>query len=404
MKRALAILSICFCAAVSYCQTPQEIRDLAKSNNAFAAKFYASLAKDNPGRNIFFSPYSISTAFSILYAGASSDTARQIAETFSFSTDTEKLASSFSELQKNLNTYNQQQVALFSVANAVWIRDDFKLNPQYSDLIKKSYETELSTSDFKEPEAVRTKINEWVSEKTAKNISELFAKGDLNGTPELVLANAVYFKGRWRNAFNKNSTRAGKFSVSSSTLVNVRMMHQKKNFSYSEKDNVQVIELPYSNGELSMLVILPKDAGGLATLEQGLTIEKINRFSQNLWDKEVSLNFPKFKISYRINLKDSLKKEGVLDAFGPKADFSLMAEGKSLFITNALHKAFAEVDEEGTEAAASTAVQMSLTAKREIIPEFNADRPFLFIIRENQYGSILFMGRITDPSSGNLKS
>ena len=137
MKRALAILSICFCAAVSYCQTPQEIRDLAKSNNAFAAKFYASLAKDNPGRNIFFSPYSISTAFSILYAGASSDTARQIAETFSFSTDTEKLASSFSELQKNLNTYNQQQIALFSVANAVWIRDDFKLNPQYSDLIKK---------------------------------------------------------------------------------------------------------------------------------------------------------------------------------------------------------------------------------------------------------------------------
>ena len=398
MKEILIILSICFCAAEAYCQSPQEIRDLAKSNNAFALKFYSSIAKDNPKHNIFFSPYGVSTAFSILYAGASSETARQLAETFSFSTDTERLASSFAELQKSFDSYSSQKGARLSVANAVWIREGFKLSGKYSELVKKYYETELSTSDFKDPEAVRTKINEWVSDKTARNIKEMFAKGELKGTPELILANAVYFKGSWKNAFSKNSTRADKFIISSSVLADVRMMYQKNNFSYGENDNVQVVELPYSNGELSMIVLLPKDAQSMAKLEQGLTVDKLYGFLRNLWDKEIKLSLPKFNISSQIDLKNNLEKAGVLDAFGSKADFSLMAEGKDLFITDALHRAFAEVDEEGTEAAAATAVQMNLTAKRETIPEFYANRPFIFLIRENKYGSILFLGRMSDPS------
>ena len=343
-------------------------------------------------------PYGISTAFSILYAGASSDTAKQIAQTFSFSTDTEKLASCYAEMKKSLDSYNTKKEASLSVANAVWIKDDFKLIGKYSDLIKKNYETQLDRTDFKDAEAVRAKINEWVSEKTASNIKEILAKGALNGKAKLVLANAVYFKGSWQSTFDKNATRAEKFGVSTSALVNVRMMHQRNNFPYQEKDDIQVIEMPYSNGELSMIAFLPKGSGSLAKLEQGLTIDRLYQLCQNLWDQDVELGFPKFKISSQIDLKDALQKTGIADAFGQKADFSLMTEGKNLFISDAAHKAFADVSEEGTEAAASTVAQMNLTAKKESIPEFNADRPFIFIIRENKYGSILFMGRVVDPS------
>lgn len=364
MKRIFTILSICFCAAQAFCQTPQEIRGLARANNSFALKLYQTLAKDNPDQNIFFSPYGISAAFSMLYAGAGSGTAGQIAETFSFSTDTQKLASIFEELQ---NTYSSENPPL-AVANAVWVSDTFKLLDSYSGLVKKSYAAEAGSINFKDTEVSRVKINAWVSEKTGGRIGEMFSKSDFKSAPELVLADAVYFKGRWQNAFNKNLTRADKFRASSAAVVDVRMMYEKKDFSYGEKDNAQIIELPYAGGEMSMIVLLPKDAAAMAKLEENLTLEKLYGYLQNLWDKEVRVSFPKFKITSSVNLKSSLQALGVTDAFTPSADFSLMAEGKNLYITDALHKAFAAVDEEGTEAAAATGVTMNLTARREALP------------------------------------
>jgi len=403
MRKLFIFFSVFFCAALSHAQTPQEMRALSKANNDFAIKLYSQLARANSGRNIFFSPYGISMICSILYAGASSDTAKQIAENLSFSTDTKKLASAFEELRKSLDSYAQKQKEELLIANALWAQDNVKLNSEFAGFAQKFYGLEFFQSGTKDLESERNKINSWIRTKTENKIAEAMPERFLVKTTSMVLTNAIYFKGAWQNAFSKDSTKADKFYLSSSTFVNARMMYQEKNFPYIEKDGVQVLEIPYDSDEISMVVLLPVEPGGIKDLENNLTLEKLYWFSQGLWDQKIKLSFPKFKIKSKINLKPELEKIGVTDAFGPKADFMLMSETKGLFVSDVLHNAVLEVNEDGSEAAGATVVDIGPAAKREKVPEFKADRPFLFIIRENKYGSILLMGRVVDPSSANLK-
>ncbi|MCX5782276.1 MAG: serpin family protein [Elusimicrobia bacterium] len=388
------------CAVVSYAQTPQDIRSLVKRNNSFAVKLFAKLQEGATNENIFLSPYSISTAFSIMYAGASSDTARQIAETFNFSSDTEKLCATFCSLQNNLNSIQKEKNVELSIANGIWAQRDFRFNVNFLYLVSQDYGSELALSDFRKPEIPRSEINEWVDKKTKSKIKEMIPEGVLSDQTKMVLINAIYFKGSWDKKFIKNSTKIDKFWISTSTCVDVKMMYQKNNFSYQEKEDVQVIELPYSGNDLSMIILLPKEIDGIEKIEKDLTLEKLYRFTQGLWDQEVKVFFPKFKFSSDVDLKKLLEKMGVTYAFSSLADFSLMTDDKDLFISDAIHKAFVEVDEEGTEAGASTAVVVNLTSARieKKIPEFRADRPFLFFIKDNESGSILFLGKFMNPS------
>jgi serpin B len=214
----------------------------------------------------------------------------------------------------------------------------------------------------------------------------------------LVLTNAIYFKGKWATPFKPEQTQEAPFTLLSGEKVNVPMMHQTAHFGYMETDTIQVLELPYVNNDLSMVILLPKKPDGVNELEKGLTSETITGWLAGLRKREVQVYVPRFKLTSEFSLAETLSAMGMPDAFSTKADFSGITGNRDLFISAVVHKAYVEVNEEGTEAAAATGVAMKLTAVAPPPPVFRADHPFVFLIRDNQTGSILFLGRTANPS------
>ncbi|MDD5530809.1 MAG: serpin family protein [bacterium] len=377
--------------------TPVPRKDLlATANKGFALDLYANL-KNNEG-NLLFSPYSISTALAMTYAGAKGNTKTQMAKVLHFGfLDSASLHPAFKDLIAETQSKNKNY--RLNIANALWGQKGYKFLDEFLKVTKINYGAGLKKVDFGNTESARKTINNWVEKQTKNKIKDLIKPGFLNADTRLVLTNAIYFKGNWVNEFDKNETKKAPFYVKPGKEVQVRMMSQKENFNFIETDNFQTIELPYKGGNLSMFVILPKKIDGLAELENAIVFDSLNKWIVSLQNQEVSVYFPQFKMTSEFSLAEVLTSMGMSDAFSlPPADFSGMTENKELFISAVIHKAFIDVNEKGTEAAAATAVVMtkcSMPTKQ--IPIFRADHPFIFLIRDNRSGSILFLGRLTNP-------
>jgi len=380
---------------------------IVRGNNKFALDLYAKL-KETDG-NAFFSPYSISTALAMTYGGARGRTATQMADVLHFPVgktpdglDAQQFASAFGELVKDLNTRGEGGAYELSVANALWGQKGYGFLPKFLKLVEKHYGGRLNEVDFvTATETARQTINAWVEQQTNDKIKNLIAKGVLDSMTRLVLTNAIYFKGNWARQFKEDRTKEAPFTLADGKKVDVAMMNQTAKFGYMETDTLQGLELPYVDNELSMIVLLPKELDGLDELEKSLTLENLSQWQSKLVKREVVVSIPKFKLTSQFSLAAVLQAMGMTDAFSSSANFSGMNGKRNLAISAVIHKAYVDVNEEGTEAAAATAVTMKLTSMGpgSRPPVFRADHPFLFLIRDNQSGDILFLGRVMNPKT-----
>ena len=366
--------------------------DPAESVNQFTFDLYKKVSSGTG--NLFLSPYSISSALAMVYGGARGETADEINSALRFGGQG-ATHPAFSYLRKTLNGIQEKGDVQINVANSLWPQKDYTFLPDYLAMAKEFYGVEIESVDYKgDTEGARGRINNWVEAKTMDRIKNLIAEGMLDKATKLVLANAIYFKGNWATRFKKEATRDLPFFVSPSEQVDVPTMIQTGDFKIAFSDTFQALELPYKGDGLSMLVLLPQTADGLPELEKILSPEMLSGLQFN--QQEVFVQLPKFKLEWKFELGDTLAGMGMPSAFSDQADLSGMDGSRSLSIGFMVHKAFVEVNEEGTEAAAATAVGIRATS---MPPMFEANRPFLFLIRENATGTILFIGRVMDPRS-----
>lgn len=376
------------------------IGPLVAGQTAFALELYAQLRPAEG--NLFMSPYSIASALAMTYAGARGDTAAEMEEALHFTLGQEGTLSSFSALQARLGALQAGGGIQLTIANSLWPQQGVPLLPEYLSRVKACTDSAITPLDFMgDTEGARGTINRWVEEKTQDKIRDLIARGGLDPLTRLVLVNAIYFKGKWESPFSPQGTGEAAFFISPEAEVRVPMMVQTHRFPYAEMEDVQIVELPYAGGGVSMRVALPKEKDGLTALEARLTPEILEEWRDALVLREVRVFLPKFKMRWgTFPLNGPLKALGMADAFDEaRADFSGMdGRPKWLYIGAVLHQAFVEVNEEGTEAAAATAVVMKARGMPMPPAVFRADHPFLFLIQEKESGAILFMGRMTDPT------
>jgi serpin B len=378
--------------------------DTVNANNQFAFELYDQ--NKNTNDNVFFSPYSILSAFEMAYEGARGKTASEIQSVFHFPPEADVRNPSFAELYNQINPKNVSYQ--LSTANALWAQLSYPLNASYLEAIKSNYRGKADNLDFvKDPERSRQTINSWVSSKTNNKIPELLSKGAISPLTSLILTNAVYFKGKWNEPFRDQLTQEENFTNADGIKIKCLMMNKQNHFRYNETNDFQTIALPYENDDLSMIIILPKN-GRMAAVEKMLDSNQFKNLSNSFeWD-EVVVSLPKFKFDTGYNMNDNLSMMGMSTSFSPKdADFTGMydkakAGGKNLYIGLVIHKAYVDVDEKGTEAAAATAILGYVTAAAPIErPQpkiFNADHPFIFVIVHKNTGTILFLGKVNDPT------
>jgi serpin B len=402
MKRLKLAASLCLVAIIlssgaATASTP-EMASLVAGNNEFALALYAEV-RTGMG-NLFLSPYSISSALAMTYAGARGNTAAQMHDVLRFKLDDKHLHSTFDSLTEGLNRRGETGDFDLSVANALWGQRDYKFLDSFVKLNGEHYGAGLRSLDFAgDAEGARQTINSWVEEQTQNKIRDLIKPGDLTPLTSLVLTNAIYFKGRWASRFDENLTAACDFRVTADSSVSVSMMNQTRDFGYMETAELQALEIPYTSPALTMLVLLPRGIDGLDSLEQTLTADSLTAWSDRVRARRVEVSLPKFSLTSEFDLAQTLAAMGMRDAFAERlADFSGMTGTKDLYIDLVLHKAFVDVREEGTEAAAATGISMKKIGIRMPVI-FRADHPFLFTIWDRATGSILFMGRLVDPEA-----
>lgn len=362
--------------------------DATESINQLAIDLYQELSSQTTN-NLFLSPYSISTALAMTYGGARGETADQINKTLHFGGQG-ATHPAFSYLKNQLNTLPEKKTLQLNIANSLWPQREIPFRSDYLALIEEFYGSEVKPVDFKtDTEGARQTINTWVENQTNQHIKDLIPAGILNSLTRLVLVNAIYFKGDWASPFKSKLTHPAPFKLSKDNSVDVPMMSQTDTFKLAQTKDLQVIELPYKGGDLSMLIFLPIKPDAMPTLTTNLLS------SLQFQPQEVMLQLPKFKLESSFYLGQTLANMGMPIAFSPQADFSGMTDAENLFIGEIIHKSFVEVTETGTEAAAATAVGIQTLSMPE---SFTANHPFLFIIRENSTGIILFIGRVTNPA------
>jgi len=380
-------------------QAKADVTPVVAGNTAFALDLYAKLREQDG--NLFLSPYSISTALAMTYAGARGQTAEQMAKTLHFILDEDRLHPAFAALQAQTDAGGKGKGYQLSVANALWGQEGYKFLQPFLDVNEKHYGAGLRKVGFqKDPEAARQTINTWVEKQTQDRIKELLKKGIIKPLTTLVLTNAIYFKGDWSSQFKEEATRDAPFTLADGNKVTVPLMHQTETFPWFATETFRAIELPYVGKDLSMIAFLPSKADGLPALEKSFTAENLAKWMPRLRPQKIMVWLPKFKMTSAFGLKDTLAAMGMPDAFAPgAADFSGMDGSRQLYISAVVHKAFVEVNEEGTEAAGATAVVVARESMPAPLPRFRADHPFLFLIRDNRTGSILFIGRVANPKA-----
>lgn len=385
---ALTLVSMLLIASAS-AQTASE------SVSAFTFQMYQKVAEKEKG-NIFFSPYSISSVMAMTYVGAANETQNQIASTLHFTKDTKALATSMGGLHQSLLSKNGKGLEL-SISNRVWVEQTYKVKCSYKRTLKKRFKTSFGKADFiGNFQLERVKINDAVATDTKSLIKDLIPQGGLSPITRLVLTNAIYFKGKWEKQFNPERTRKGDFYVDNSTTVSAQYMTSKEQYNYYEDETLMAVELPYSN-DITMLVILPAEGTTISDLGKTLNQQKYQAITSELYSDEVSLMLPKFKSEASLTLSNTLKEMGMPIAFTDNADFTGISNRNDLKITDVFHKAFIEVSEEGTEAAAATAVVVGVKSM-PMTRTFKANRPFIYIIRDTKTGTPLFIGRLMNPN------
>ncbi|XP_042629197.1 leukocyte elastase inhibitor-like isoform X3 [Cyprinus carpio] len=388
---------------------------LSAANTQFSLNLFKKISGGNASKNVFYSPISISSALAMVSLGAKGNTAAQMFKVLSFNNppkpgtatpaphySVDQIHSSFNKLMSELKKPGAPYV--LSLANRLYGEQSYQFVEKFLNDAKRYYEAGLEEVDFKKKsEAVRVNINKWVEKNTQGKIKDLFPLGSIDALTRLVLVNAIYFKGNWEKKFPKEATIDGQFRLNKTQTKPVKMMNQKAQFPLAliPEMNSQVLELPYVGKNLSMLIILPEEiedeTTGLQKLEKALTYEKLMEWTKpsKMRRQEVEVSLPRFKMEETYDMKSLLISMGMEDVFDErKVNLSGMSPNNDLVVTKVVHKAFVEVNEEGTEAAAATGV---VIANRSFAPMFIADHPFLFFIRHNPSNSILFYGRFCSP-------
>uniref|UniRef100_A0A672ISL9 Antithrombin-III n=2 Tax=Salarias fasciatus TaxID=181472 RepID=A0A672ISL9_SALFA len=387
--------------------TNPRVWELSKANGRFALSLYKQLAlSKTPDANIFMSPLSVSTAFAMTKLGACDDTLEQIMKVFEFDTIKEKTSDQvhffFAKLNCRLYRKKDETTELIS-ANRLFGEKSLAFNETYQNISETVYGTRLQPLDFKEhAEESRVTINDWIANKTENRIQETLPAGVLDSTTVLVLVNTIYFKGQWKNKFDKDNGVVADFHVSPSRSCAVPMMYQEARFRYRHfpDDQVQLLEMPYSGDDITMVMILPSKDTPLSKVEEMLDLGKLSSWLDQMKETTVSVQLPRFRVEDSFSLKEKLQSMGLRDLFNAdRASLPGMLEDGSdgIYISDAFHKAFLEVNEEGSEAAAATSVVVigrSINLNREV---FVANRPFLLLIREATINTLLFVGRVADP-------
>ncbi len=378
-----------------------EQASLVEGNSAFAFELYKAL-KGEEG-NLFYSPYSISLALAMTYAGARGETAQQMADTLQFLLEQDRLHPAFNWLDAELASRGQGAEGKdgegfrLNIVNAIWGQKDYEFLSDFLDVLAENYGAGLRILDFiTETEESRLTINDWVYNQTEECIEDLIPPGAIDALTRLVLTNAIYFNAAWEYPFDEDMTADGPFYLLDGAQVTMPMMRQTESFGYTEGEGYQAVELRYDGEELSMVILLP-ESGKFEAFEEGLGAQQVTDIVRDLQPIEVALTMPQFEFDSEFSLKDTLADMGMPVAFSSGADFSGMTGNRDLFITDVVHKAFVSVDEAGTEAAAATAVIVGLTALPDPPVEVTMDRPFIFLIRDIETGAILFVGRVLNP-------
>lgn len=362
---------------------------LSRAINRFAINLYLNISD---GRNIFFSPYSIFSAFALLYEGARGDTARELEKVFFFPNDPTVRRPNFARIYNLIN--NNSRYFDLHTANALWIQKNYPILQDYLQVIETYYGGEAFNVDFSgATEQTRELINEWIEHQTNYTIKDFFPPNSIDPLTRLVLTNAIYFKGIWLKQFDENETTEDIFWIDNDTTVKIQMMKVYDFFNYTETDDLQIIELPYKGKRICMLVLLPKR--NIEQIEDNLTINSLNSWVENLTEQRIEVYLPKINLSTEYSLKGILESMGLYSIFCPgEADFSGIDGTKNLFVDEAIHKAFIKIDEKGTEASAATGIIMPIS-----LPTiFRANHPFIFLILDKETDIILFMGKIVNPA------
>jgi len=384
--------------------SPDDQALLVEGNTAFAFKLYQELVKANED-NLFYSPYSVSLALAMAYAGAKGGTTQQMADTLEFLLDPEKLHPAFNWLDTVLASRGKgaqgkdEKGFRLNIVNAIWGQKDYEFLSTFLDVLAENYGAGLKILDFvTETERSRQTINKWVSDQTEGRIKDLIPQGAISPLTRLVLTNAIYFNAAWARPFDEKHTADGIFYLLDGEEVTVSMMKQTEMFGYAEGQGYQAVELPYDGSELSMVILLPASSK-FEAFEKEFQAEKVTSIISALQPTRVTLTMPQFKFESQFGLKDTLAQMGMPIAFSPdEADFSGMIGKRELFISDVVHKSFVAVDEKGTEAAAATAVVVGVTSADPPV-EVTVDRPFIFVIRDIETGAVLFVGRVLNPAA-----
>lgn len=362
----------------------------------FVFAFYSEIAKDSPESNLFFSPFSIFTAFSMAYEGSTGNTASEIQQVFGFIPDDQNRRKSISDTLARLDS--KDDLYKLQIANALWVNEDSTIKQDYLDTATTYYESTVDNVNFVTDDGVNM-INRWTSEKTQGKIKDVLAPGSTDELTRMVITNAIYFKGKWGLQFDQRNTSEELFWLDKDKSITIPMMKSPADmFNYYETKDLQAIEMYYVGGDISMIVLLPKDKNGIGSLEDSLNVQTLNYIRDSMTREPLTIQMPKFEFETEYNLVDSLENLGIRDAFDEiDADFQGMTD-EQVYLDQAIHKAFVNVNEEGTEAAAITAlVVRAQSGPPEPKHEFIADHPFVFIIQEKNTDEILFIGRLANP-------
>ena len=386
------------CPLGANAQTPSLTTNssLAQANNEFGFKLLRELVKAEPGRNIVISPFSLATVLQIVRNGAAGETRNEIDNTLEIAgLATTDLADAYVTLARSLKTHSTNSV--LEIANAIWFAPNIRLNPPFESLTRQFYDTQLGPLDFTDPRAAGM-VNSWVSDKTHGRIPQLL-QGSLPGNTAALLVNTAYFKGKWTTPFDPAKTHERPFHIASSRRKPAQMMENSAHFLYCRDSDAQVVRLPYADERVGMLVLLPSEGSSAAQLLQRLTTSKwVEYASRNLQKIKGHILLPRLKLDFQAELNQSLTQIGIRRAFTRSADFSVMTAPGQLFIDEAFQKVAVEVNEEGTTAAAASAIRMSPTAVEAKSFEMVVDRPFVFAICDRETQTILFLGIVHDPA------
>lgn len=386
---------------LSHTIVPTHVAVAVRGNTDFAVDLYRQLAA-NPG-NLFFSPFSVSESLAMTWAGARSETEVQMAKTLHFDLPQSQIHPTFNAIDRAITHFSQDaEVAPhegfhLTLVNALWGQQGYPFAAPFLDVLAQDYGAGGHVVNFVDsPEGARATINGWMAERTGGRVEELLAPGSITGATRLVLGDAVHFSAAWKTPFEPASTRFAKFTRRDGSSIEVPTMTATQNLNYGEGSDYAAIQLPYEGGELSMVLLLPSP-DGLDAFEASLTAERLAAIIANLELRSVALTLPCFKIESSIDLHDPLSRLGMPLAFTDEADFSGINGRGGLSLSTVVHQAFIDVDEAGTEAAAATTVGFTTTAAH-LPAEVHFERPYLFLIRDSVTGTILFLGRVDDPS------